>query len=236
MAWARSRVIDPIDPTLALVLLVLLILLQWTPLDEYVADLCFDFQRNEFPLRDSFWFSTLLHDWSRRVAQWLLGTIVASLLLSGFVGPLRPYRRALAFLVVSMAVNAALIAVIKNVSVPHCPWDLRLNGGRAIEGLELGRCWPSGHASVGFCFVAFYFVARFFCFRHAARVLALTLGLGLLFTLSQTVRGAHFLSHGLWTGLIIWVGNLVLARLILGLGAKTGLERMILPLGASNGP
>ncbi len=228
--------IDPVDPAIALVLLAALLLLQRTPLDELVADLCFDFRHNEFPLRDSFWFSTLLHDWSRLVAQWLLGALLASLVLSVFVTALRSHRRILGFLTVSMAANAALVAVIKDFSVPHCPWDLRQYGGQAIDGLELGRCWPSGHASVGFCFVAFYFVARHCRYRHAGWILAATLGLGLLLTLSQTVRGAHFLSHGLWTGLIIWTGNLVIARMMLALGPTSAIQRMILPRWASNGP
>ncbi|MCB1692964.1 MAG: hypothetical protein KDI19_09370, partial [Pseudomonadales bacterium] len=41
------------------------------------------------------------------------------------------------------------------------------------------------------------------------------LGVGLMFTLSQTVRGAHFISHGLWTGLFVWTFNVVLSRLML---------------------
>jgi hypothetical protein len=43
----------------------------------------------------------------------------------------------------------------------------------------------------------------------------MVLGLGLLFGTTQQLRGAHFLSHDIWTFALCWSINALLAALIL---------------------
>ncbi|CAD7735076.1 hypothetical protein LMG31886_21910 [Xanthomonas hydrangeae] len=65
-----------------------------------------------------------------------------------------------------------------------CPWDLHRYGGmKAFFGLfadrtdayAAGNCFPAGHASAGYCWLALYF----FFWTAAPRLRWLGLGLGL---------------------------------------------------------
>lgn len=106
---------------------------------------------------------------------------------------------------------ALLVQSIKDESVHACPWDLAMYGGNAQwfplfdwikTGIKLGRCWPGGHASGGFAIVAGYFALREQKPLWAHRILILGLTLGAIMGTVQMVRGAHFLSHNLWT---LWI-------------------------------
>lgn len=106
-----------------------------------------------------------------------------------------------------------LIPVLKHFSLTSCPWDLREFGGKALwishwafgvaDGGP-GRCFPSGHASGAFGFLAGYFALREKAPRNARLWLALVLVLGAAFGWAQLMRGAHHLSHTLWTAAICW--------------------------------
>jgi membrane-associated PAP2 superfamily phosphatase len=109
----------------------------------------------------------------------------------------------------------ALVTVssIKLHSLTSCPWDLREFGGVATYAphwaLGLadggnGACFPAGHASAGFAFVAGFFVFRHTLPKLAMRWLVGALVAGLLLGVAQQVRGAHFMSHTLWTAWICW--------------------------------
>ncbi|HRJ51295.1 MAG TPA: phosphatase PAP2 family protein [Candidatus Thiothrix moscowensis] len=63
-----------------------------------------------------------------------------------------------------------------------------------------GRSFPSGHSSVGFAFIAFWFLLR----RHkpgwAKLALTATLVFGCLIGLTRMAAGGHFLSDVMWSG------------------------------------
>ena len=122
---------------------------------------------------------------------------------------------------------AAVIAVslIKHSSNTSCPWDLKEFGGVAryvshwswgVPDGGPGGCFPAGHASAAFAYAGGYFVLRRASARAAAIWLAVALVAGLVLGLAQQVRGAHYMSHTLWTAWICWtVGfaiELVFAR------------------------
>ncbi|MGL4693355.1 MAG: phosphatase PAP2 family protein, partial [Stenotrophomonas maltophilia] len=81
-------------------------------------------------------------------------------------------------------------------------------------GMPRGVCFPGGHSSAGFAWVSLYFVALMM--RPAWRWRGLAVGLlaGGLFGVSQQLRGAHFLSHDLWTLATCWAVSLGLYLLI----------------------
>lgn len=122
-------------------------------------------------------------------------------------------QRPLARLVLSVLASTLLVSWIKSWSNMDCPWDIDGLGGMRPyldllgprpSGLPQGRCFPAGHASGGHAWVALYFF--FLSVRPAWRWrgLAIGLGVGALFGLAQQLRGAHFLSHDLWTLAICW--------------------------------
>ena len=166
-----------------------------------------------FPLRDQWFLVQVMHEGARR-----LGWLLVLLLTLGVWWPLGVLRRMDASERLQMAVSAllalAMVSITKNLSNTSCPWDLAEFGGVAryashwalgmLDGGG-GRCFPAGHASAGFAFVGGYFALRRRQPRAARWWLAGALAAGLILGGAQQVRGAHFMSHTLWTGWMCWV-------------------------------
>jgi membrane-associated PAP2 superfamily phosphatase len=81
--------------------------------------------------------------------------------------------------------------------IPHWSHFLQPDGGS-------GRCFPAGHASAGFAFFGGYFAFRDDAPGIARLWLGAALLAGLLLGIAQQMRGAHFMSHTLWSGWICW--------------------------------
>lgn len=165
-----------------------------------------------FPLRDQWFFVHVAHEGARRVG-WLLVLLLAL----GVWWPMGPLRRLdtgerLQW-VVSTLLALAVVGLAKNLSSTSCPWDMAEFGGVAryashwAWGLAdggSGRCFPAGHASAGFAFLSGWFALRRAQPRAAWACLAASLLAGLLLGLAQQARGAHFMSHTLWSGWLCW--------------------------------
>jgi membrane-associated PAP2 superfamily phosphatase len=174
-----------------------------------------------FPWRDHWLTAQVLHLGGR----WLSYVAMAIVVVNVF----RPFRfaKAMPFNVrwwwlVTTVVCLLLIPFIKSRSHVSCPWDLAQFGGTARylshntwlawtapgDGGP-GRCFPSGHASGAFSFLAGWFALRGSA-RKAARVWLVTLlAVGALFGLAQLARGAHYASHTMWTAWICWTVSAV---------------------------
>lgn len=167
-----------------------------------------------FALREDWWLTTLFHEGGRRLS-WAL----ALMLCLGVWWPLGWLTRLNLGQRLQLAVGtlAAVMAValVKSLSNTSCPWDLSDFGGLAhyvphwagfgTPDGGVGRCFPAGHASAGFAFVSGYFVFRHPAPRVARAWLALSLLAGMTLGLAQQVRGAHFMSHTLWSGMLCWL-------------------------------
>lgn len=166
-----------------------------------------------FPLRDYWFFETVLHE-GGRVASWML-VFLLSLSVWWPFGPLRRIDAARRLQLVVTALLAVLaVSIMKSMSRTSCPWDLAEFGRVAhyvshwalgVNDGGSGRCFPAGHASAGFAFLGGFIV---FAETHRPTAwwwLAGAVAAGLVFGLAQQVRGAHFMSHTLWAALVCWV-------------------------------
>jgi membrane-associated PAP2 superfamily phosphatase len=168
---------------------------------------------NGFALHDNWLFTDVLHDGARLLswcaAMWLtLGVWWPS----GCLRRLDTQRRVQ--LAVTTVSGVLLISLMKSFSTTSCPWDLAAFGGVARHVSHWawrsgpdgggGRCFPAGHASSGFAFIGGYLVFRKVSPTIARRWLAVTLFAGFTLGLSQQMRGAHFMSHTLWTAWLCW--------------------------------
>jgi membrane-associated PAP2 superfamily phosphatase len=192
-------------------LLLLLALLAWdgSNLDMRLARWFGD--AKGFELTEHWLFTSGLHDGGRLVA-WVLAMWL-TLMVWWPVGWLRRLEAGERVQLIATTLLAVLlVSSLKAFSSTSCPWDLAAFGGVArhvshwswVPDGGSGRCFPAGHASSGFAFIGGYFVWR----RHAPAIARIWLVLALLagFTLGlgQQVRGAHFMSHTLWTGWLCW--------------------------------
>ena len=167
-----------------------------------------------FPWRDHWLTAGVLHGGIRYLAWGLLAALLAGLWRPW--GPLRALSKAQRLWMLCTTVAcAALIPRIKRLSATSCPWSLAEFGGSAVQYVPHwvggvtdggpGGCFPSGHVSTAFAFLAAWFVLRDTAPSDARRWLAITLVAGVVLGAVQVARGAHYLSHPLWTAWICWV-------------------------------
>ena len=166
-----------------------------------------------FPYSSHWLFASVLHEGARRVAWALqLGLVLA---IWWPVGPLRRLpRRERVHLALATLLTILAIWLLKNRSLTSCPWDLKEFGGMAshvshwrwgVPDGGVGKCFPAGHASAAFAFLSGYFWLRERTPRAARVWLVLALVAGMTIGLSQQIRGAHHMSHSLWTAWLSWV-------------------------------
>lgn len=183
-------------------------------LDLRLADALYAGQGGHWSLRAAFATERLLHVAGRNASAALWIAVVIALAATWRRPAWRHTRRPLACLALSVLLATALVAWIKSWSGLDCPWDLARYGGerpyvgffsaRSV-GQAHGGCFPAGHASGGYAWMASYF---FFVAVHPAwrrRGLVAGMALGLMFGVSQQLRGAHFLSHDLWAAALCWL-------------------------------
>lgn len=189
--------------------------------DLWLADRLYAWEGHAWMLRHAGW-TRYVHLLGRdaSTAAWLV--VLAAWLIASLRAGWAQLRRPLLYLLTATAVPTLLVAALKHGSNIDCPWDLaRYGGTRPYLGLfelrptDLGRglCFPAGHASAGYAWLALYFFLGVVqpCWRRAG--LAVGLGLGLLFGISQQLRGAHFLSHDLATLALCWTCAVLVYRL-----------------------
>lgn len=169
-----------------------------------------------FGLRESVWMETVLHTGARRLATLIFLGLLAMVWWP--FGPFRSQNRLQRIeIVVGTLLGLIAISGLKSISLTSCPWDLQDFGGAAryvshwqwgITDGGGGRCFPGGHASSAMAFLGLslpWLTSGVPAQQKTGRrLLVCVLLLGLLLGLTQTLRGAHYPSHTLWTGFICW--------------------------------
>ena len=126
---------------------------------------------------------------------------------------LRPQRWLYGYMFVVSILSTALIGILKSQSAHACPWDMTEQTATGFIWnftATHGHCFPGGHASTGFALITGFFVFRLVQPKRAWFYLTAGLLLGFMMGWGQMMRGAHFLSHNLWTGWIILCFNTAL--------------------------
>lgn len=202
------------------VFVLLAALLASTTLDLTIAHaLYFDEVQSRWVGATSWWTNELIH----RDGTWLMRSVAAlSLALWGATW-LRPQlhelRRPALYFFVSIVVSVGVVGLLKTLTNVDCPRDLTEFGGafpfihlfeHRPAALRHARCFPAAHASSGYALLALYFVLRERSRRAARFGLASGLLLGLVFGIAQQARGAHFVSHDVWSAMVVWTVSLSL--------------------------
>ena len=201
-----------LSPVLTGTVLGLLLLLLWdaSALDVWMAGLFGN--TGGFPLQNHWLWSGVLHD---KIKPFTWALEIA--LLVGIPWPFFTLRSLPAVRRAQLAITTVLalllVSSIKLRSATSCPWDLQQFGGAAVYVSHWARgvldgggggCFPAGHASAGFAFLGGFFVFRRTHPVLAWRWLAGALAFGLLLGVAQQIRGAHYMSHTLWTAWLCW--------------------------------
>lgn len=166
-------------------------------LDRSISSLAYDAGQRRFPLKDAWLLAVPGHTG----LKWLmLGFWLFCLAWGGAL------RRGALY----MAVIALVVSLLKHYSPVSCPWDLLDYGGTKPD---TGRCLPAAHPLTGFALFGLYLALRDGNPRAARYALAAGWIIGLAAGAIQIARGAHFLSHALWTAWVAWGVTVALAAL-----------------------
>ncbi|RJG08468.1 phosphatase PAP2 family protein [Massilia cavernae] len=206
------------------------VLLVWlgtcTAIDLALADAMFDRQLGAFPWRHAWLTEIFGHVILKRV---FTGLAIAFIVLAAWdwARPTTWLRRfQLRVVALSAILVPAAVSLLKQASASHCPWDLERYGGiepyvRLLQampaGVDAGNCMPAGHASSALWMVSFAV-----CFlprrpRAAGIVAGVMLTAGFTVGWMQQLRGAHFLTHTLWS---MWIACAVVFALITALDRR----------------
>lgn len=196
--------------------------------DLRLADAMFDAHLHAFPWRHR-WLTEMFGHHILRNVLVVLGIVLIVVSVWDALAGGRSYfhltplaRLRLRLLALCAFLIPLAIAALKRASATHCPWDLVQYGGRQpYYGLfehvpawvESGHCMPSGHASAGLWLMG---LAVFWLPQRPRTALAVALSMlafGAMLGWLQQLRGAHFLSHTLWS---MWVASAILTLLIVG--------------------
>lgn len=183
------------------------------PLDKALTERYYAAAAHGFPLRDDLFMQNVMHNGTKLVVVAIGLGVLGAFLLSFVIAQWEHHRRRLLWTFAGMAGGALMVSLLKHNSALHCPWDLVQYGGYApFQGLfdhlpgnvAAGRCFPGGHASGGFALMAFYFGWCDTYPKQARIALAAGLAAGFLMGWVQVMRGAHFLSHNVWSAWVVW--------------------------------
>ncbi len=182
-------------------------------IDFWITGYFFDSTHHIFPFKNSVLLEEAGHTFLKDMTSLFLISGIVLSIASGWIVALRPLRRSLIGFCVMAGLSALCISLLKSTSIHACPWDLQMYGGHTpwlplfaqlMPHIDPGHCWPGGHASGGFALVAGYFSFRENRPYWARTFLIAGLVLGSVMGFVQIVRGAHFLSHNLWTLWFVW--------------------------------
>lgn len=205
-------------------------------LDLAVARLFFDAALGKFPGTNDWWLKSVLHDDARGAATLALLALIATTAAAWWLPRprrLREARHALTFVMAAAIAAAITVTGAKHLSSHACPWDIVDFGGIAPYRHLFERhgplppvagCFPAAHPLVGFGWLGAAFALRPFTRRWAKLSALLSLATGAAFGFIQMARGAHFLSHVLWTAWTAWAANLTLLWMYRRFGTRSANE------------
>ena len=206
--WLRSPVVAP----LVALLLASIVLIPMGG-DRWIADRIYAAEGGQWALRNSFLLTRVLHGGGKALSTLAWLGLFALTLRSTIDARWKPLCRPLLALLLSIAGSTLLVSMLKHLTRMDCPWDASIYGGAhryftllqaRPAGIKPSGCFPAGQASAGYAWVALYFF--FANVRPVWRRIGLAIGVGAgaVLGIAQQLRGAHYLSHDLWTLAICW--------------------------------
>jgi membrane-associated PAP2 superfamily phosphatase len=181
--------------------------------------LFFDASSSQWIGGESWWINEFLHTGGRWAIRLVAVLTLVFLIVASVDRRLQEWRRPAGYFLLAMVLTIGIVGLLKTITNIDCPVDLQLFGGQfpyvhlfedRPDALRHARCFPAAHASSGYALVALYFTFRE---RHRALArfgLGLGVTLGVIFGLAQQSRGAHFVSHDLWSAFLVWALSLTL--------------------------
>ena len=169
-------------------------------------------ESGKFLLRDNWYLAELNHRYVKDLIILVYVSFFIIWLASFKVEKLKPVRWTYGYFFCMVILSTSIIGLLKSQSAHACPWNITIPTSQGFFwdfSASKGHCFPGGHASTGFALMTGYAVFRQSDKKRAYFFLVSGCILGFAMGWAQMMRGAHFLSHNLWTAWIIWLVNVV---------------------------
>lgn len=197
-------------------------------LDRTVADYFYLLQGHSWAWKDAWIAEVLFHRGARALSLMLVLVLLAFAIASYFGGWLTVHKKALFYLFFATSGSSFLVSFLKSSLAVSCPWEFERYGGNLIYSnvveqffLRNGAgCFPAGHASAGYAWVSCYFFGLYYQSKWSRAGLIIPLFAGLVLGLVQQIRGAHFISHDVFTLALCWFFSLGLFWVFLKLPSE----------------
>lgn len=209
MLMLRQCIFNRTFCMLLTVYLALMLLLDIGGIDIWLASQLYALEGNQWALKEHWLTEDILHKGARKLNYLLAVAVLLTTLYYLWLDKTKPaFSKAYLALTLSLISSFALIAYFKAITNIACPWSLALFGGSEPyihllqprpSYLTYSQCFPAGHASVGYAWVALYYFFRHSRPEYRFVGLAAALAGGLVLGVTQQLRGAHFMSHDLTT-------------------------------------
>lgn len=174
-------------------------------------------QTGVFLYRDN-WYLTY---WNHGIFKYIMIVVYCSFLLlwllSFKIERLKPNRLLYGYMFWISLLSTAVVGLFKSQSRHACPWNMThptATGYVWDFSATQGHCFPGGHASTGFALITGYFVYRLIRPKRAYFYLLAGLAIGFVMGWGQMLRGAHFLSHNLWTAWYVYALNSIIFMML----------------------
>ena len=194
-----------------------------TDIDLDLADAVYDASIHDFPWR----YTWLADTFNHTILKGVLTLAAAWCVLAAVIDAWRPRagrsvldRMRLRVVGLAAVLVPVVISMLKQASSAHCPWDLARYGGTAPylrlfealpPGVAAGHCLPAGHASSALWLVSLCVLCLPARPRQARQLALAAVLFGGLVGWMQQLRGAHFLTHTLWS---IWLACAVVLAIV----------------------
>lgn len=207
-------------------LIFILLIEAYTDIDIWIQNFFFDFTKQDWLItHDMHLHLNIIFYNGIKVLTITTGILSLLYFIASFIKPQHfPYRKFALLLCLSIIFVPLMVAGSKHITNVYCPYQIQNYGGqypfvRVVEPYPAdfkqtmrGKCFPAGHATVGFSLMMLYF-----CFQEKGRrrvALAAAITLGWIAGNYQMVRGVHFLSHTFFSMVASWMVIIVIYAIV----------------------
>lgn len=209
-------------------LIILMVIFRFLDFDMLIQDKLYNFYTDSWFLGHNNKWHFYLYSGLKQVLFIVISMFVCILilftLLSYFkIDFIKANYRGLIITTLSIILVPLTVVAIKWWTNIPCPSYLTHFGGhypyvRIFEfqpfylQTNIARCWPAGHASLGFGFMSLFYLFK----SKKFKIIGLTFGLllGWVMGIYKMLIGDHFLSHNIDSMLIGWIVILIIVKVI----------------------
>lgn len=198
------------------VLLLLSIFITSFNIDERIADYFYAMQGGTWAWKNHWLTEQFFHKGGRNLSIGLAILCTIFLIVAHYKKNYAHCRKPLLYIVLAVIGSSLIVSLFKASLSVSCPWEFARYGGTlryhtVIEQIFLrdgSGCFPAGQASAGYSWIALYFLGFYYQSSWRWAGLAFAVTTGIILGGAQQIRGAHFMSHDLWTLGLCWFFSL----------------------------